>query len=131
MTFSNGEYPFGGVVTVIAWPQGFLRVSTAKEGVFSKQSTMISVVVHPAAPVAENVVIGKIMWADALRTGDRKRAHYELIKGLNQTFDVAAEVKNIHEPLVIQKVIPMALDVAVSVLRTRGMVKEFINALKV
>lgn len=123
MILSSSNYPFHGAVSELMWPDGFVRISTAKDGFFSKQSTMISVIPFPAAPVTLNRVVAKVMWADALRSPDRQKCHHVFVTDLSDIADELAKTEVHPEALLL------ALEHVVAGFRNRGMIKEFIHQL--
>ena len=130
MIFSSRNYPFNGAVTTLVFPQLVIRISTAKEGVFSKQSTMISLIPNVMAGPSQNRVVAKIMWADALRSKDRQGCHHELAEFMNKILDITWEAWLALDEQPDYSLICPLLEDSLASFRERGMVKEFINLLR-
>jgi hypothetical protein len=112
MIASTQDYPFGGRVTVIRTPKFVCMVSTAKEGIFQKQSTMIA---ECSEDLSERRHVGKIVYSDSLRTTDRLRIHDVIVTGFNEIGSDGSSF-------------PYILGVVCSQLKESGYAKEAINS---
>lgn len=123
MILTHRLYPFHGAVSVLqSGPNGFIRLSTAKEGLFKGSSTMLSVIPHPTAGVNEGSVFAKILWADALRPADRQKAHEDLLAWLDMmlsTLDGSEPVEQLRQ----------VVNLLGEKYRRVGMLKELVNLL--
>jgi len=72
MITSNTNYPFGGKVAVVETPSFCCMISTAKEGVFQKQSVMFSDV---SDGMQQRRHIAKLLYNDVLDSSQRLGLH--------------------------------------------------------
>lgn len=82
MIASRRNYPFNSRVTTIHTTMYSCMVSTSKEGLFKKQSTMVFET--PAGQLRPRRAVAKIIYADSLRPGDRLQMHDIVAKLLNE-----------------------------------------------
>ena len=108
MIVSNTKYPFGTKVATIHTEMFKCMVSTAKEGFFKKQSTMISEV----NPNGTRRRVGRLIYASSLSSGERLQMHEVVIAGLNDLDGCSLGV---------------AMSMVFGELRLRGLVADAVN----
>lgn len=109
MIESDRRYPFGSKVTRITTPVFAAMVSTAKEGLFSKQSMMIFDVSN-----GTHEPVGKIMWSSAMRSEDRLNMHDRIVAALNSMGDNGTSLAD-------------CIEFVVGKIRPTGMIESAIN----
>jgi len=72
MITSNTKYPFGGKVATVATPSFCCMISTAKEGIFKKQSVMFSDV---SEGMQSRRHVAKLVYNDVLDSKARLGLH--------------------------------------------------------
>jgi hypothetical protein len=72
---SSRDYPLGRRVTVITADTFTCMVSTAKEGVFKKQTTMIVELTDPNKTILQGRAVGKLTYSSSLSSFDRLQMH--------------------------------------------------------
>ena len=90
MIVTNRKYPFGTRIATIVTPMFVCKVSTAKEGLLQKQSTMVFQTRDPNGTDVGRTV-AKITYSPSLRSSDRLQMH-ELI---STHLDVAGETQSL------------------------------------
>lgn len=83
MIVSNRAYPLGSKIARIHTRSFRVNVSTAKEGFFQKQSTMISEGDTTGVGVAGLRPCGKVIYSSSLRKSDRLKLHDVLVETLH------------------------------------------------
>jgi hypothetical protein len=81
MITSNTFYPFGGKVATIETPAFVCMVSTAKEGLFQKQSVRIS---DCANGVSNRRVVAKFLYNPVLSKQDRLGLHDAVVASIDE-----------------------------------------------
>lgn len=123
MILNSSNYPFNGAVSELSWPGCILRVTTAKDGFFSKQSTVVKAVPFEGAPPSTGYVVGKLMWSGNLGSEDRQRCHHEFVRELNM---YSTKIEN--EGLALHPEAQfLFLEAAVQSFQRRGLIKSFIQ----
>jgi hypothetical protein len=82
MIVSNRNYPFGSRIAVLSTPCFNCRISTAKEGVFKGQSTMVLDLAGGDSPTIGRAV-AKLVYSDALRSADRLQMHDAICESID------------------------------------------------
>lgn len=123
MILTHRLYPFHGAVSVLQnGPGNFIRISTAKEGLFKGSSTILSVIPHPTAGVNEGTAFAKILWADALRPADRQKAHEDLLAWLDTMLTISGGEEPVEQ-------LRQTVTLLGEKYRRSGMLKEIVNLL--
>jgi hypothetical protein len=84
MIASNHSLPLGTRITVINTPSFACRVSTAKEGTFKGQSTMICQGEIVDGRFLEVHMCGKVIYSQSLGSSDRLQLHDGIVEALDE-----------------------------------------------
>jgi hypothetical protein len=112
MILSNHRYPFGTKISRIQTPRFTCQVSTAKEGLLQRQSTMVSICSADGTIIYRRGV-AKLIYASSLRSSDRLQLHDIVVTSL----DKLGDDMGLNE----------ALDSIIQHFKERGILSEGIN----
>lgn len=114
MIASNRDYLFGTRITVVLTPCFSCRISTAKEGLFRRQSTMV-LELPQGDPRTRGRPVAKLMNSAALRTEDRLQMHDVICKSVDtagETMLVGRAIQKIGDSLKARGVLTDVIDIA-------------------
>lgn len=112
MILSNHRYPFGTKISRIQTPHYTCMVSTAKEGLLQKQSTMVSIC-NADGTIIYRRGVAKLIYASSLRSNDRLQLHDIVVASLDK----------LGQEMPLSEVI----DLVIQHFKERGLLSEGIN----
>lgn len=112
MILSNHRYPFGTKISRIQTPRFTCMVSTAKEGLLQRQSTMVSICSADGTIIYRRGV-AKLIYASSLRSNDRLQFHDIVVASLDELGD--------------KMYLSEAIDHVIQYFKERGVLNEGIN----
>ena len=116
MIASSRNYPFGSKATTIHTDSYTYMVSTAKEGLFKPQSTMV--IEMPKGQLDPRRPVAKVIYTPSLRASDRLQMHDVISNALNHSGNDGVSLGE-------------AIDFFFGLLKKRGVVAEAINVASV
>lgn len=111
MAATTRSYPFGTRISRVITPAFAIMVSTAKEGMFQKQSTVICLLAPPRF-LDRGAALGKITWASACTSTERLQLHDLIVEKLDSLGTADMDLID-------------TLDVVVNAMRVSGNATQF------
>jgi hypothetical protein len=111
MILSNHRYAFGSKGSIIQTLYFTCMVSTAKEGLLQKQSTMVHICTANGIVIRRGVA--KLIYTSSLRSSDRLQLHDIVVASLDELGD--------------EMDLGEALDLVIEHLKQRGVLSEGMN----